>query len=98
MTLEELLRQAAGKGLASLTLYAEWSTDHKTTYWTCRATPSARHGYVGIEHATDPVEAFAECLKALPGAKERKEKKVTVPVTEPADPATRPPSFDGWMK
>ena len=49
MTLEEQLREAASKGLASLTLYAEWSADHKTTYWTCRATPSARHGYVGVD-------------------------------------------------
>jgi hypothetical protein len=87
MTLEEQLREAASKGLASLTLYAEWSADHKTTYWTCRATPSARHGYVGVEHALDPVEAFSECLKALPGAKVRESKKVTAAV-----------NFDEWMK
>ena len=114
MTLEEQLREAAAKGLASLTLYAEWSADHKTTYWTCRATPSARHGYVGVEHALDPVEAFSECLKALPGAKERKDKtprqhvshrasdeKVTAAVSEPeSDPAPeeKTGSFEQWMK
>ena len=106
MTLEEQLREAASKGLASLTLYAEWSADHKTTYWTCRATPSARHGYVGVEHALDPVEAFSECLTALPGAKVRESKakidpnrgsgpsgKVTTAVTE-----EKTGSFDEWMK
>lgn len=74
MTLEEQLREASKKGLASLTLYAEWSSDRTKTYWTCRATPSARHGYVGVEHSLDPVEAMQECLKALPGAKMRAEK------------------------
>jgi hypothetical protein len=104
MTLEDLLREAARKGLVSLTLYAEWSEDRKTTYWTCRGTPSARHGYVGVEHALDPVEAMQECLKALPGAKVRAEPKAkkehaaTAAVTEPADPAERTPSFDEWMK
>jgi hypothetical protein len=93
MTLEEQLRDAASRGLASLTLYAEWSADHKTTYWTCRATPSARHGYVGVEHALDPVEAFSECLKALPGAKVRESKKVTAAVSE-----EKTGSFDEWMK
>jgi hypothetical protein len=110
MSLEEQLREAAARGLASLTIYAEWSTDHKTTYWTCRATPSARHGYVGVEHALDPVEAFSQCLKALPGAKVRESKAkayhttgrepavdqaVTVAVTEPKEPT---PGFDQWMK
>jgi hypothetical protein len=102
MTLEEQLREAASKGLASLTLYAEWSADHKTTYWTCRATPSARHGYVGVEHALDPVEAFAECLKALPGAKvrESKKEKVTAAVSEDTSAQTpaKTGSFDEWMK
>jgi len=110
MTLDDRLRDAASKGLASLTLYAEWSADHKTTYWTCRATPSARHGYVGVEHALDPVEALTECLKALPGAKVRESKKITAAVTEdlpsssivpskPSDfPDTPTPGFDQWMK
>lgn len=100
MTLEEALRAATSKGLASLTLYAEWSNDHKTTYWTCRATPSARHGYVGVEHALDPIEAVMECLKALPGAKLREptKKKITAAVTEaPAGDATPEPSLNDWM-
>lgn|SRR5487761_69881 len=112
MTLEDQLHEAAAKGLASLTLYAEWSADRKTTYWTCRATPSARHGYVGVEHTLDPVEAMGACLKALPGAKERKDgrqhvshrgsdpadEKVTAAVTEDEDAPAKVGSFDEWMK
>ena len=108
MTMEEAIHEAAKKGLVSVHLYAEWSADHKTTYWTCRATPSARHGHVGVEHALDPVEAVVECLKALPGAKLRetaKPKKVTSAVTEGTaenpvnmDESTeRLGSFDKWM-
>lgn len=110
MTLEEQLRAATSKGLASLTLYAEWSSDHKTTYWTCRATPSALHGYVGVEHALDPVEAVTACLKALPGAKMREttkaKKKITAAVTEGTadnpinmdESKERLGSFDKWIK
>ncbi len=108
MTLEEQIREAAKKGLVSLTLYAEWSNDRTKVYWTCRATPTARHGYVGVEHAVDPVEAVSECLKALPSAKLRgpnkkplppsaSEAEVTAAVTE-NDPGTPRPSFDEWMK
>lgn len=107
MTLEEQLVKAAKEGLVSMTLYAEWSNDHTKTYWTCRATPSAHHGYVGVEHALDPVEAVHLCLKALPAAKLRdasktKPKKFTATVTEgvadnPDMNEARLGSFDQWM-
>src|ERR1700744_2675580 len=105
-TLEELVREAASKGLASLTFmpqgggvkgfrsptfYAEWRSERSKVYWTCRGTPSARHGYVGVEHAVDPVDALTQCLLALPGAKQREpKKKITAAVTEPSDLAGMP--------
>jgi hypothetical protein len=70
MTIEELLRAAAAKGLTHLTLYPVESEDRKTTYWHARATPSSAHSYVQIA-TTDPVEAVVQVLKALPGAKKR---------------------------
>jgi hypothetical protein len=107
VTIEEQLAEAAKKGLVSLTLHAEWSNDCSKTYWTCRATPSARHGYVGVEHSLDPVEAVRECLRALPGAKliesGKKKRDVTAKViggtAEPPDQSTeRIGNFDQWMK
>jgi hypothetical protein len=69
-TLEEALREAAAKGLTHLTLYPVESEDRKTTYWHAKATPSSAHSYVQVT-TTDPAEALAAVLKALPKAPRR---------------------------
>jgi hypothetical protein len=51
MTLEDLLREAAAKGLTHLSLHPVHSGDNKTVYWRATATPSTMHKYV---HAMTP--------------------------------------------
>jgi|SRR5712664_2109345 len=82
MTLEDLLREAATKGMTHLTLYPVHSSDNKTIYWMARSTPSTGHQYVAAAKL-DPVEAVTAVLEALPRAKKRAPAKVTVAVTEP---------------
>lgn len=70
MTLEDLLREAAAKGLTHLSLHPVPSDDGKTTYWRASATPSTQHKYV--QAATlDPAEAVRVVLEALPRAPRR---------------------------
>ena len=71
MTIEDLIQQAAARGLTHLTLYPVPSVDAKTTYWHARATPSTGHHYVE-ETDTDPVLALQRALAALPKAAKRK--------------------------
>lgn len=71
MTLEDLLREAAAKGLTHLTLYPIDSVDGKTVYWNARATPSTTHSYVQAANY-DPVVAVTTVLDALPRAQRRK--------------------------
>lgn len=78
MTIEDLIQQAAAKGLTHLTLYPVHSHDGKTTYWHARATPSTMHRYVE-ETDLDPVLALQRALAALPKAPKR-ERKVTAKV------------------
>lgn len=87
MALEDLIEQAAAKGLTHLTLYPVQSEDGKKTYWAARATPSTMHSYVQTE-ATDPVKALTAVLESLPAAKKR---KVTATVSEPTREATPEP-------
>lgn len=70
MTLEDLLREAAAKGLTHLSLHPVPSEDGKSTYWRASATPSTQHKYV--QAAThDPAEAVRIVLEALPRAPRR---------------------------
>ena len=70
MTLEELFKEACGKGLTHFTLYPVESMDRKTIFWACRATPSTGHSYIQTQ-TLDPIEAITETLKALPKAPKR---------------------------
>lgn len=83
MTLEEMIRTAAAKGITHLTLYPVQSADNKTTYWHARATPSTGHQYVH-EICTDPVEALQAVLVAMPAAKKRRPRfdSVNPPLSE----------------
>lgn len=69
--LEDLLREAASRGLVHLSLHTVWSADQKTVYWAARATPSTGHSYIQV-HGKDPVEIVSEVLRALPKAPKRK--------------------------
>lgn len=71
MALEDLIREAAAKGLTHLSLHPVHSEDRKTTYWRCTATPSTMHKYVHVT-TTDPVEAILTVLASLPKAGRRK--------------------------
>lgn len=70
MTLEELITQAAARGLTHLTLYPEQSSDGKKTYWAARATPSTGHHFVAAADM-DPVKALTTVLDNLPKAPKR---------------------------
>jgi len=70
MALEDLLREAAAKGLTHLSLHPVHSEDTKTVYWRCTATPSTMHKYVHVT-TLDPVEAVEQAIKALPRAGRR---------------------------
>lgn len=86
VTLEDLLRAAAAKGLTHLTVYPVESADKKTIYWHARATPSSQHSYVHEIVADDIVGAMTAVLERMPAAKKRaapKKGDVTVAVTEP---------------
>lgn len=88
MALEDLLREAAKRGLTHLSLAPVPSTDAKTTYWLASATPSTMHKYISTT-SKDPVEALEQVLKALPKAPKRAPRKgddlLTATVTEPLD-------------
>lgn len=71
MALEDLIREAAAKGLTHLSLHPVHSEDRKTVYWRCTATPSTMHKYVHVT-TTDPVEAMLAVLASLPKAGRRK--------------------------
>lgn len=106
MTLEELIREAAARGLTHMTLYPVASEDRKATYWRASATPSTGHKYIATT-SRDPVEAMAEVLKALPKAPKRSPPKrgdaqldVTATVTEPInmdESAERLEEIDKWL-
>ena len=83
-SLEELLRQAAAKGLTHLSLWPVPTVGGGDTYWKCRASPSTQHHYVDGESVNDPVPAVRDALERLPGARKR-QPKVTATVTEPID-------------
>lgn len=86
MTLEDLLKQAAARGLTHMALYPVNSLDKQKTYWTATAAPSSGHHYVrGTD--LDPVVALKTALTDLPKAKLRAppaklKSDVTAAVTE----------------
>jgi hypothetical protein len=82
VALEDLLREAAKRGLTHLSLHPVHSDDNKTVYWRCSATPSTMHKYVSTT-TLDPVESVAAVLKAMPKAPKRSAKELTVAVSEP---------------
>jgi hypothetical protein len=88
MALEDLLREAAARGLTHLSLHPVHSEDNKTVYWRCSATPSTMHKYVSTT-TLDPVESVTAVLKAMPKAPKRSAKELTVAVKEPP-PAQNP--------
>lgn len=106
MTLEELLRDAAKRGITHLSLVPTPSEDGKTTYWRASATPSTMHKYVFCNH-TDPVEALTQVLQAMPKAPSRSTPKVTATVTlrdqprienyKPDDRLPDPDTMSDWM-
>lgn len=77
MTIEDLLQQAAAKGMTHFTLYPVHSVDRKTVYWHARVAPSTMHHYIE-ETDLDPVLAMQRALTALPKAPKRA--KVTAAV------------------
>lgn len=82
VALEDLLREAAKRGLTHLSLHPVHSEDNKTVYWRCSATPSTMHKYVSTT-TLDPVESVAAVLKAMPKAQKRSTKELTVAVKAP---------------
>lgn len=103
-TLEDLLREAAAKGLTHLSLHPVPSENNKTVYWRCSATPSTMHKYVSTT-MLDPVESVVAVLKALPKVPRKSaanaiirgelfDPKVTAAVTEPSDLAGMPEPSD----
>lgn len=70
MALEDLLREAAKRGLTHLSLAPVPSNDAKTTYWLASATPSTMHKYISTT-SVDPVEAITQVLAVLPKAPKR---------------------------
>lgn len=100
MALEDLLREAAQRGLTHLSLHPVHSEDNKTVYWRCSATPSTMHKYVSTT-TLDPVDSVAAVLKAMPKAPKRSAKELTATVSdhEPVPAAERDqldPAAD-WM-
>lgn len=96
MTLEELLRETAKRGITHLSLVPTPSEDGKTTYWRAQATPSTMHKYVSC-NSLDPVEALTEVLKALPKAEARRQAKVTATVNLRDQPRIENYKLDGRM-
>lgn len=84
MALEDLIREAAAKGLTHLSLHPVHSEDRKTTYWRCSATPSTMHKYVQVT-TTDPVEAVLTVLASLPKAPKRARTSATGAPTPATD-------------
>lgn len=80
MALEDLIHEAAAKGMTHLTIWPVPSEDGKKTYWSARATPSTMHSYVQAAHH-DPVTALELVLKGLPRAPKRAPRKITATVT-----------------
>jgi hypothetical protein len=78
IALQDRLLDAAAKGLTHLSVWPTHSTDGKTTYWTCRATPSNEFSYVEATHTSIDI-AIMDCLIAMKAAKKRK-KEVTATV------------------
>jgi len=81
-TLEDLLMQAADKGLTHLSLWPVPSQDGKKVYWRAQATPSTGHSYITTTSKL-PHDAMAAVLLALPKAPKR---KVTAAVTGSPEP------------
>lgn len=73
MALEDLLREAAKRGITHLSLAPTPSADGKHIYWCARATPSTEHKYISCT-CEDPVDAVTQVLEALPKAKRRSSK------------------------
>lgn len=70
MALEDLLREAAKRGITHLSLSPTPSEDNKTVYWLAKATPSTEHKYVQCACA-DPVDAVTQVLQAMAKAPKR---------------------------
>lgn len=104
MMLEDLLREAASKGLTHLSLHTVWSADQKTVYWAARATPSTGHSYIQVQ-GKDPVELLTQVLKALPKAPKRaapaskaqRELEVTATVNATNAEAEPESEIDKWL-
>ncbi len=94
-SLEDLLREAAARGITHLSLAPTPSEDGKKTYWQARATPSTEHKYVQCA-CEDPVEAVAQVLQAMAKAPKRTQAKrfdsVNAPLSEM--PQRRQPNPD----
>lgn len=82
MALEDLLRDAAKRGITHLSLHPTPSEDGKTIYWRAQATPSTGHKYVSCADL-DPVVALAGVLHGLPKAPARtpSTKSAAMPIT-----------------
>lgn len=94
MALEDLIREAASRGITHLSLSPTPSEDGRTIYWAARATPSTEHKYISC-NTLDPVDAITQVLLALPKAPKRAprtkngERPISVPVAElPEAPVT----------
>jgi len=84
MALEDLLREAATRGITHLSLSPTPSEDGKRTYWQARATPSTEHKYVMCA-CEDPVDAVTQVLAAMAKAPKRSRKPEPHLVQSPAN-------------
>lgn len=78
MNLDDLIHEAAKKGLTHLSLVPTPSADGKKIYWAATATPSTMHKYINCADE-DPVAAMKEVLKALPKAPMRQKRGIERP-------------------
>jgi hypothetical protein len=81
MALEDLLREAAAKGLTHLSIHPVPSEDGKKVYWRATATPSTGHQYVQAANQ-DLIVALELVLKSLPRATRRRAEKISEPQME----------------
>lgn len=70
VNLNDLLREAAKRGLTHLSLSPVHSADGKKVYWHATASPSTVHKYISTT-SLDPTEALIQVLTALPKAPKR---------------------------
>lgn len=81
-SLEDLMQEAAARGLTHLSVYPVHSADHKTVYWHASASPSTEK-LPSKSSGMDIVEVAAQALQGMsraPKARAGKENHGTLPI------------------